>query len=138
MRTVLSASTPKASHTPRLTPGAKPGGADQQLAGQGIPLRGDHTGQGTAFPRHQALDLDAEPPGILARNGQRLFVGVIQRQASRSVQVIRPGTAHQLGHGAAALPQGGGHTVAGGIASADDNHIQPGGRREPPPPPLPN
>ena len=54
-------------------------------------------------------------------------MGVIQRQASRSVQVIRPGTAHQLGHGAAALPQGGGHTVAGGIASADDNHIQPGG-----------
>ena len=50
------------AHAP-LTPG-KAGGADQQLAGQGIPLRGDHTGQGTAFPRHQALDLDAEPPGI--------------------------------------------------------------------------
>ena len=34
------------------------------------------------------------------------------------------------------MPQGGGHTVAGGIASADDNHIQPGGGREPPPPPC--
>ena len=51
-------------------------------------------------------------------------MGVVQGQLPLLVEIIRPGPPDQLGHGAAALPQGGGHAVAGGVAGADDHHVQ--------------
>ena len=68
---------------------------------------------------------DREPPGIFPGEGQGLLVGVVRRQAALGVQVVLPWPADQLGDAGAALPQRGGHTVAGGVAGPHDHHMPP-------------
>ena len=58
----------------------------------------------------------------MACDGEGLLVGVVHGELT-VLQVVALRAAHQLGHRGAALPQRGGHAVAGGVAGADDDHI---------------
>ena len=55
--------------------------------------------------------------------GTAAAMGVVRGQRSVRRRVILPTPAHQLGHGGAALTDGGGHAVAGGVAGAHNDHI---------------
>jgi hypothetical protein len=109
------------THVPRA-PG-KAGGGDQKAAGQRVPLRSRHSSQ-HAILRYQLFYLHAKPPGFFSKQGGSLLMSVILGKDSVPQIVFLP-AAHQLYNGPAPLPQGGGHTVAGGIPSSNNHYVSP-------------